>query len=56
MSEKKKKDFELQHNPWRVYLGDCPVVTTYLANRPVSSLTWGPLHVLNIFLRAVGQV
>merc|ERR1719397_1174033 len=43
------------HNPWNVYLGDCPVVTTYLASKPVNSLTWAPCHVINIFLRAVGQ-
>ena len=56
MSEEKKKVFKFQRNPWNVFLGDCPVVTTYLADKPVTSLTWAPVHVLNIFLRAVGQV
>ena len=56
MSEEKKKMLKFQRNPWNVFLGDCSVVTTYLADKPVTSLTWAPVHVLNIFLRAVGQV
>ena len=54
--ENKEKVYKFQKNPWNVFLGDCPVVTTYLADKPVTSLTWAPVHVLNIFLRAVGQV
>ena len=54
--EKKEKVFTFQRNPWNVFLGDCPVVTTYLADKPVTSLQWAPVHVFNIFLRAVGQV
>ena len=46
----------LQHNPWSLYLGDCPVVTSYLRDKPLLSPVWSPLHILNIFLRAVGQV
>ena len=56
MSEEKEKVSKFQRNPWNVFLGDCPVVTTYLADKPVTSLPWAPVHVLNIFLRAVGQV
>ena len=55
MSEEKEKKSKFQHNPWNVYLGDCPVVTTYLADKPVASIKWAPLHTFNIFLRAVGQ-
>ena len=47
---------KFQRNPWNVFLGDCSVVTTYLADKPLTSLSWAPVHVLNIFLRAVGQV
>ena len=54
--DKAKKAFILQHNPWNVYLGDCPVVTSYLKDKPLISLKWSPIHVINIFLRAVGQV
>jgi len=43
-------------NPWNVFLGDCPVVTAYLADKPLTSLPWVPVHVLNIFLRAIAQV
>ena len=46
----------LQHNPWSLYLGDCPVVTSYLRDKPLLSPVWSPLHIINIFLRAVGQV
>ena len=45
-----------QQNPWNVYLGDCAVVTSYLRDKPLLSLVWSPIHVINIFLRAVGQV
>ena len=47
---------KLQHNPWNVYLGDCSVVSQFLSNKPLLSLKWTPLHTINIFLRAVGQV
>ena len=47
---------KLQHNPWNVYLGDCSVVSNFLSNKPLLSLKWTPLHTINIFLRAVGQV
>ena len=46
----------LQHNPWDIYLGDCPVVTKYLNDKPLLSWKWSSIHVINIFLRAVGQV
>lgn len=45
----------LQHNPWDIYLGDCPVVTKYLNDKPLLSWKWSSIHVINIFLRAVGQ-
>ena len=54
--DKAKKFSILQHNPWNVYLGDCTVVTSYLKDKPLISLKWSPIHVINIFLRAVGQV
>ena len=54
--EKAKRFSILQHNPWNVYLGDCAVVTSYLKDKPLISLAWSPIHVINIFLRAVGQV
>ena len=45
-----------QHNPWRTFLGHCPVVTTYLAAHPyTSSPPWFLAHAANTFLRAVGQ-
>lgn len=47
---------KMQHNPWNTYLGDCAVVSKYLSNKPLLSIKWTPLHVVNIFLRAVGQV
>ena len=51
-----KKFSIFQHNPWNVYLGDCAVVTSYLKDKPLISIKWSPIHVINIFLRAVGQV
>ena len=44
-----------QTNPWTTFLGHCPIVTSYLANRPLSSPTWAFSHGVNTFLRAVGQ-
>ena len=43
-------------NPWNTFLGDCSVVDEYLLDKPSTSLKWAPLHYLNVFLRAVGQV
>ena len=54
--DKENKFSILQHNPWNIYLGDCAVVTSYLKDKPLISLKWSPIHVINIFLRAVGQV
>jgi len=42
-------------NPWTTFLGHCPIVTSYLAGRPLTSPTWAFAHGLNTFLRAVGQ-
>ena len=44
-----------QTNPWTTFLGHCPIVTSYLASRPLTSPTWAFAHSLNTFLRAVGQ-
>ena len=44
-----------QRNPWAVWLGHCPVVTDYLAPRPLASPAWALAHAANTFLRAVGQ-
>jgi len=44
-----------RRNPWAVYLGDCPVVTSLLSRRPADSPAWLLAHTANIFLRAVGQ-
>ena len=54
--DKAKKFSIFQHNPWNVYLGDCAVVTSYLKDKPLISIKWSLIHVINIFLRAVGQV
>jgi len=42
-------------NPWTTFLGHCPIVSSYLASRPLTSPAWAFAHGLNTFLRAVGQ-
>ena len=54
---KRPKSFMLSpKNPWNTILGDCSVVDEYLMDKDPKSLKWAPMHFVNVFLRAVGQV
>ena len=54
---KKKQPFPLsRQNPWNTVLGDCSVVDEYLLDKDPTDIKWAPLHYVNTFLRAVGQV
>ncbi len=47
---------QYRQSPWNTFLGDCSWAEAFLEDKSRKSVRWAPLHFLNAFLRAVGQV